>query len=520
MAEATIEVKTLPTNPQWQYCGPPDPQVKDLLENLSIKSKKSRIEWLQQVCETPLPNGPYPFMVEERGWFKGHICDERFQACYVVRKDLNLDVKIFEKIRDTSGRIVKRVLVQDAEQRIQIRVCKVDLWATYAALYPKENLKIKGVWEIAEVTVKTMEALILREVECWEDYDLEVMENRKLMMQVKQGPNQCEVICRGVADEKVALQAMLKDAKAKEAKEAKSMSKPRRAKRCLPFTDKVGPEEAPNKMPKVRFVSKLEKAEAGLNAVNKQVGSTLWVIKKLEDEKAFSKILARKTKKIAASMFELLPREDLVNIAVKLAQNCALDSLEEVLQVYRRQALIVAQKKYNEHVRQSIVANNKLAQVQKEVDNDELGENAVDAMPFLEDYGIGPPEDGPSEDGPPEDASPEDASPEDGPPPPEDGPPPPEDGPSKDGPSEDGPPEDGPPEDGPATPAGVAREHWIKSSRSSSGYKGVILEKKSGRYRIKHGGNTIARRNTLEEACSFYYNWCVAHGLIKDFRLV
>ena len=175
-------------------------------------------------------------------------------------------------------------------------------------------------------------------------------------------------------------------------------------------------------------------------------------------------------------MFELLPREDLVNIAVKLAQNCALDSLEEVLQVYRRQALIVAQKKYNEHVRQSIVANNKLAQVQKEVDNDELGENAVDAMPFLEDYGIGPPEDGPSE--------------------------------------------DGPPEDGPATPAAVAREHWITSSRSSSGYKGVILEKKSGRYRIKHGGNTIARRNTLEEACSFYYNWCVARGLIKDFRLV
>ena len=195
-----------------------------------------------------------------------------------------------------------------------------------------------------------------------------------------------------------------------------------------------------------------------------------------------------------------------MNIAVKLAQNCALDSLEEVLQVYRRQALIVAQKKYNEHVRQSIVANNKLAQVQKEVDNDELGENAVDAMPFLEDYGIGPPEDGPSEDGPPEDASPEDASPEDGPP---------EDGSSKDGPSEDG-----SPEDGPATPAAVTREHWITSSRSSSGYKGVILEKKSGRYRIKHGGNTIARRNTLEEACSFYYNWCVARGLIKDFRLV
>ena len=36
---------------------------------------------------------------------------------------------------------------------------------------------------------------------------------------------------------------------------------------------------------------------------------------------------------------------------------------------------------------------------------------------------------------------------------------------------------------------------------------------KSGRYRIKHGGNTIARRNTLDEACSYYYlrNYIMRH---------
>ena len=104
------------------------------------------------------------------------------------------------------------------------------------------------------------------------------------------------------------------------------------------------------------------------------------------------------------------------------------------------------------------------------------------------------------------------------------GPQPKGDGPPEDGPQEDGPPEDWSQEDGTeamTTPAAVTREHYlITSVRSSSGYKGVCLEKKSDRYRIKHGGNTIASRNTLDEACSYYYHWCVRNGFIKDFRLV
>ena len=119
------------------------------------------------MCKTPLPSDPYPIHVPERGWFKGHICDERYQACYVIRKDLNLDVQIFEAIRGPSDRIVERVLVQDAEQRIRIRVCKVELWSTFAVLYPQESAKITVVWEITEVTVGTLLALIMREVELW-----------------------------------------------------------------------------------------------------------------------------------------------------------------------------------------------------------------------------------------------------------------------------------------------------------------------------------------------------------------
>ena len=216
MGDATTKVKTLPTNAQWQHCGPADPQVKELLAKLNKTSKKSRIEWLKDLCKTPLPSGPYPFHVPKRGWFKGHICDERYQACYVIRKDLNLDVQIFEAIRGPSGRIVERVLVQDADQRIRIRVCKVELWSTFAVLYPQESAKITVVWEIAEVTVGTLLALIMREVELWKEYDAETIESLRLTKQVQQGPAQCEVICLGHADDHVLLEAMQKDVKARE----------------------------------------------------------------------------------------------------------------------------------------------------------------------------------------------------------------------------------------------------------------------------------------------------------------
>ena len=540
MADATTIVKTNPTNVQWVHCGPPDPQVKELLASLSRKAKNSRIEWLKDMCMKSLPSGPYPFHVDGRGWFKGHIFDnQRYQVCYVIRKDLNLDVQVFESIRDR-GDVVERRLVKDASTRIRIRVCKPELWAAYKELYPKEFTKIHAYWEFADVTVQSLLALIEVEGRLWKEYDAEANGSLELMKKVQAGPAQCEVICRGVAEDKVILEAMKKDAKASDEafvsdlqkralavdkeikkKEAKR-PKLRRAKRCLPFTEKFGSEadeHAPYKRPKVRFVSKLDKAQAGLDAVNKQVGSTLWVVRKLEDEKTLGKIVLKKPKKIAAAIFKLLPREDLEIAAVKLAQNCAVDALEDVLKGYRRQALTAVRKKYNEHVRQSIVANNLLAQVQKEVNNDELGENAADAIPIMDDSD--------------EEVVPVE-QPGEGP----DGPVGPEPKPKGEGPKSEGP--DGPvgPEPKPkgdeaaldvgpqealevmATPGAVAREHWITSARSSTGYKGVSLEKKSGRFRIKHGGNTIARRETIEEACSFYYNWCVRNDIIKDFRLV
>ena len=194
MVDATTKVKTLPTNAQWKHCGPPNAEVKELLQKLNKESKKSRIEWLKNTCRTPLPSGPYPIHIESRGWTKGHICDERYQVCYVIRKDLNLDVQIFQTIRDDpSGPVVARVLVKDEEQLIPIRVCKVDLWANFQVSYPKECAKIKDIWENADVTVGSMLAFIRREVELWKEYDAEIMDGLQLMQQVQSGPTNVNV---------------------------------------------------------------------------------------------------------------------------------------------------------------------------------------------------------------------------------------------------------------------------------------------------------------------------------------
>ena len=52
----------------------------------------------------------------------------------------------------------------------------------------------------------------MREGQLWKEYDAEVNTSLQLMKKVQAGPAQCESICRGVADEKVALKAMQRDA--------------------------------------------------------------------------------------------------------------------------------------------------------------------------------------------------------------------------------------------------------------------------------------------------------------------
>ena len=49
--------------------------------------------------------------------------------------------------------------------------------------------------------------------------------------------------------------------------------------------------------------------------------------------------------------------------------------------------------------------------------------------------------------------------------------------------------------------------HWIKSARSSSGYKGVVKDKIRGGWRVKADGSTIGRYDTVPKAAEAYYQY-------------
>ena len=49
--------------------------------------------------------------------------------------------------------------------------------------------------------------------------------------------------------------------------------------------------------------------------------------------------------------------------------------------------------------------------------------------------------------------------------------------------------------------------HWIKSDRSSSGYKGVFKDKIRGGWRVKADGNTIGRYDSVGQAAEAYWQY-------------
>ena len=49
--------------------------------------------------------------------------------------------------------------------------------------------------------------------------------------------------------------------------------------------------------------------------------------------------------------------------------------------------------------------------------------------------------------------------------------------------------------------------HWITSTKASSGFKGVDHDKARGGWRVKAGGNTIGRYDSVGEAAEAYYRY-------------
>ena len=61
----------------------------------------------------------------------------------------------------------------------------------------------------------------------------------------------------------------------------------------------------------------------------------------------------------------------------------------------------------------------------------------------------------------------------------------------------------------------VEQPHFIRSEdpRSSSGYKGIVKDKRGG-WRAKWSGKHIGRYPTKSQACQAYYEYCVKNKLI------
>ena len=262
-----------------------------------------------------------------------------------------------------------------------------------------------------------------------------------------------------------AQKSAARDQRMKRKAQAKAqVPKPSRAKRRLAFAGfaATGVTKRSKAPKKVHLVTKLDKAMQAQITSNKKIQKLLWAQKKLQSDKAFHKCLVENplTLKLAGRMFEVMPNKDLVTIAKKLAKNCAQDCLEEILTSNRFAAL--------EH--NNAVFNAKCAEA--------VGINAN--LEKLTAQSLGPSAVGPKDVGP--DVGPKDV-----------------------GPNEDV----GPKDMRTPKPQFDAQPHWVRSVRSSSGYKGVINDGKRG-WRVKHGNSTLARFATVHEAAQYYYDYCEA----------
>ena len=259
-----------------------------------------------------------------------------------------------------------------------------------------------------------------------------------------------------------------------------------RAKRRLPFTDNKKP-----KVPRLRFVTKLDKVKEAHGKSSKDVQKIVWAQGKLEDKDAWFKTLSKKPEKIASIIFDVLPKKDVVAIALQLVTNCAQDALEEALGRYRLPALQKLNENMDTKCKELIDLTSQMQKVQAQstaptpaVVN--LAEPAQDVA--------GPDQVGGSDEG---NASADVA------------------GPDKvnttGGPNVVNLAEDHAPMN---TPAFVKREYWITSAKSASGYKGVIKCKRRNGWRAKVEGSTIGRFSTKAEACEAYYTYCKRYGLL------
>ena len=450
---AAMYRKHKPTNPNWNNFGKAEGEIEKFLQNLNPEAKKDRRHWLKMYEGSAMSQGPYPVLVKGHGWMKVWVHTVHYQACYISRGDLNLDVQVFRMVYDKDGDIKKRIAVRNEDTKVPCVLMQEKYDAKsghFIVCFEKQDVML---------TVKTVKSMIRTEAGTWPKYD------EWFHQQVVRAEN--------------------------------DRQKSSRSKRRVSFAGGRKKKTKVSTGPTVRSFTKLDKAMEAQEQLNKELQKRLWTRKKLQHDDAFLKCLQKNPTKIADHMFEVLSQEDLVAVAKKLAQRCAQDTLEEVLHSYRSAAQEKNRSLFNEKYEEVIALNAELKKLRAQVG---IG-NDIDK----EDDVIGTEATGPKDDA--------DNAPKEHP-----------DNESK----EDAEANDAEAKDAKTNnvkeDAGIMRTpyqqqfgslpHWIRSPRSSSGFKGVVKDKRRGGWRAKVGGNTIGRYASVGQAAEAYYKYCKKEPLI------
>ena len=478
-----------PTNEWWTSFGEAQGEQKEFLSSLTTEHRRMRRQWQHTLHNTPLRSGPYPLYRRQYGWMKVYLDQKIHQACYVPRGDLNIDADIYRVEYHADGTVKARHKIPDQTTKIKSRFCQ-EIFNTET-----DKFEVGSESVTTMLTVQEAKEMLRNEEGNWKKYD-ESLEKERQHQKTRaasnilasiQGPRQrrkpaqFELLgpfVEGPNNKRLQKKAQVAKAQVEKAQVEKPQNS--RVKRRLPFTD-----EKQSKVPRLRFVTKLDKVKEAHGKSSKGVQKIVWAQAKLEDKKAWMKTLSKKPERIASIIFDVLPKKDVVDIALQLVAHCAQDALEEALERYRLPALQKINEKMGKKCEELIELTAQMKKVQAQT-------TAPAVVVNLAELEV----DGPDEVGGPDEV---------------------------DGPDEVGGPDkvDGPEvvnlveDHGPSnTPAFVKREYWITSAKASSGYKGVNKCKGRGGWRAKAEGRTIGRFDTKHEACEAYYNYCKRYGLL------
>ena len=404
---------------------------------------------------------------------KAYLIYDEYHAVYIPGEHLNLDVEVLKIIWSKDGMNIEcRQHFTDPQELLEVKAVM--------ETYDFESQQLKTCLENRiHITPNEVCSMIRDEVASWQSYD--------------------EWFNLRIQSEKIDRDRKKLD----ERRPKKPKKAPRKTKRRLSFP---GPKKKKSKAsgpkvagPKVRVVTALDHANDASDDVNANILKTMTAQKVLRNEMKFMMTLQAKPLAVADAIFQGATKEEMRTIALELASTCRQNDLEIIMLKHRDTALKNLSTQYQAYLSKAIQAQDNVDKLRAEIDEEvDLGPNAEDGpnvqdvlnSAFASEAVLGAADALVLVDGPNNDAG---------------------DGPNN-GPNNDA-------GDGPidlTTPKPfVEQPHFIRSDnpRSSTGYKGVVKDKRGG-FRAKWSGKHIGRYETKAQACQAYYDYCIKHALI------